>query len=171
MAAGLRPLGMMAPSRSGVLQESCSILWRVAFSPDGTLIASASGDQTAKIWRVDDGTLVTTLAGHEAAVWGLAFSPDGSILATSSIDETVKLWTPQGELLATLNAHSSGIRSLAFHPDGQVLASAGDDAALVFWRLDEILQLEPLAYACNWVQDYLATHVNATKRDRALCNP
>lgn len=161
-------------STAGELQHTLQHgagVWRVAFSPDGKWVVSTSGDQTAKIWRADDGSLLTTLHGHEAAVWGVAFSPDGSILATSSIDETVKLWTLKGELLATLKAHKSGIRSLAFHPDGHVLASAGDDAALVFWQLDNILQLEPLTYACNWVQDYLATNVDVTQRDRALCNP
>ncbi|MEB3887191.1 AAA-like domain-containing protein [Lyngbya sp. CCY1209] len=143
-------------------------VWRVAFSSDGEYLISGSGDKTAKIWR-KDGTLIATLKGHQAAVWGVAFSPDRPIVATSSIDETVKLWTMDGELLTTLKGHTSGIRSLVFRPDGKVLASAGDDKAVYFWNVPEILQLQPLDYACDWVGDYLRTNPRVTDWERNLC--
>jgi len=76
-----------------------------------------------------------------------------------------------GELLATLNGHTSGVRSLAFRPDGQVLASAGDDQAVVFWNITNILNLQPLDYACDWVKDYLRTNSQVTDRERRLCPP
>lgn len=158
-------------SREGKLLHTLnhdSVVWRVAFSADGDYLISGSGDKTAKIWR-KDGTLVTTLTGHQAAVWGVAFSPDGALAATASIDETVKLWTMDGKLLATLKGHTSGIRTLAFRPDGQVLASAGDDKAVVFWNIANILQLQPLDYACDWVNDYLRTNSQVTKTTRNLC--
>ncbi|MGJ5634753.1 WD40 repeat domain-containing protein, partial [Nostoc sp. CALU 1950] len=63
----------------------------VAFSPDGKTIASASYDKTAKLWRMD-GSLITTLKGHEAQVLQVAFSPDGKTIASASADKTVKLW-------------------------------------------------------------------------------
>ena len=63
----------------------------MAYSPDGQAIATASGDQTVKLWNVD-GTLIDTLEGHSGVVWNVAYSPDGETLATASWDNTVKLW-------------------------------------------------------------------------------
>ena len=44
------------------------------------------------VWRVDDGTQILAIGGHDFAVTGLDLGPDGEIVATSSVDETVQLW-------------------------------------------------------------------------------
>jgi WD40 repeat protein len=64
----------------------------VAYSPDGTRLATASNDQTVKLWEAATGEEVLTLRGHNSGVLDLAFSPDGQRLATGSIDHTVKIW-------------------------------------------------------------------------------
>ena len=64
----------------------------VAFSPDGQILASASDDDTVKLWNPATGALLRTLAGHRSAVQSVAFSPDGRTLASASWDNTVKLW-------------------------------------------------------------------------------
>jgi WD40 repeat protein len=64
----------------------------VAFSPDGTLLATGSPDKTARLWDVATGASVRTLTGHSAEVAGVAFSPDGTLLATGSHDNTARLW-------------------------------------------------------------------------------
>jgi WD40 repeat protein len=66
----------------------------VAFSPDGSSLASGSADNTIKIWDLNNGTGTKTLSGHGASVWSVAFSPDGRSLASGSDDKTIKLWNP-----------------------------------------------------------------------------
>jgi WD40 repeat protein len=63
----------------------------VSFSPDNKLIASASQDQTVKLWN-RNGNLITTLHGHKDAVFAVNFSPDGKLLASASKNATVILW-------------------------------------------------------------------------------
>ena len=68
------------------------IVIRVAFSPDGTMLASGSFDDTVKLWDARTGRELATLAGHTETVFRVAFSPDRTMLASGSYDDTVKLW-------------------------------------------------------------------------------
>ncbi|WP_193914834.1 AAA-like domain-containing protein [Desmonostoc muscorum] len=110
-------------------------VWEVAFSPDSRLIASVSGDGTAKLWTLD-GKLLKTLKGHTAAVWRVAFSQDNKMVATGSGDNTVKLWTVDGKLLQTLKGHIAAIWGVAFTPDGKIVASGSVDTTVKLWKLD-----------------------------------
>ena len=64
----------------------------IAFSSDGTGIATASNDYTAKVWDATNGTWLLTLTGHTHQVHSLAFSPDGRRLMTVSEDHTLRVW-------------------------------------------------------------------------------
>ena len=75
-----------------VQREHAGPVSSVAWSPDGKILASGSGDKTVKLWEVASGKLLTTLQGHTEIVLSVAWSPDGKILASGSGDETVKLW-------------------------------------------------------------------------------
>ncbi len=72
--------------------ESQAGIESIAFSPDGSLLASGSSDGAIQLWQVSDGSLLHTLTGHTSGVSGVAFSPDGQLIASGSGDGTVRLW-------------------------------------------------------------------------------
>jgi WD40 repeat protein len=106
----------------------------IAFSADGKQLASASDDNTVKLWDPQSGALLQTLESHSDWVWAIAFSADGKQLASASDDNTVKLWDPQsGALLQTLESHSGSVGAIAFSADGKQLASASHDKTVKLW--------------------------------------
>jgi WD40 repeat protein len=115
----------------------------VAFSPDGTLLASGQGgffgfDSVVRLWRVSDGTSLRTLEGYLGTVNSVAFSPDGSMLASGADDKTVRLWrVSDGTSLRTLEGHSREVTSVAFSPDGSMLASGANDKTVRLWRVSD----------------------------------
>ena len=108
----------------------------VAFSPDGTTLASASRDNTLKLWDITTGTEIRSFAGHTDAVWGVAFSPDGTTLASASRDNTLKLWDiTTGTEIRSFAGHTDAVWGVAFSPDGTTLASASRDNTLKLWDI------------------------------------
>jgi WD40 repeat protein len=108
----------------------------VTFSHDGTQLASASLDETIKVWDPSTGELRKTLTGHSGRINGVAFSHDGTQLASTSWDKTIKLWDPStGDLRKTLTGHSGRINGVAFSHDGMQLASACQNGIIMLWDL------------------------------------
>jgi WD40 repeat protein len=113
---------------------------KVVFSPDGKLLASASGtngtDNSVRLWDVATGQPSgQPLTGHQDSVVSLSFSPDGKLLASAD-KKGIILWDvatrkPIGQ---PLTGHSGDILSLAFSPDSKIMASGSfikvDDKSL-----------------------------------------
>ncbi|MGI9242560.1 MAG: protein kinase domain-containing protein [Verrucomicrobiales bacterium] len=96
---------------------------QVTFSPDGSLLATASFDGTVVLWSVATGEKFRTLQ-HQSRVWDVAFSPDGSMLASGG-ETMIKLWDLSSRAPARQLRSDDDILALAFSPDGHRLASGG----------------------------------------------
>jgi WD40 repeat protein len=86
--------------REGQLRGHSDVVNCLAFNSKGDRLASASYDQTIKLWDTERCEEVFTLRGHTGGVLGAAFSPDGRYLATAGQDGTVKIWDSQPTLEA-----------------------------------------------------------------------
>jgi len=107
-----------------------------AFSPDGTLLASAGWDATVRLWDVSTGMPSAVLRGHCDRVYACAFSPDGSLLASASEDRTVRLWDVAAEeTVRVLHGHGDRVGCCVFSPDGTLLATGGDDRTVRIWHV------------------------------------
>ncbi|MGO9462916.1 MAG: WD40 repeat domain-containing serine/threonine protein kinase [Isosphaeraceae bacterium] len=115
----------------------------LAFSPDGSTLASGGYDRSAAFWNVASWTLRRRLLDHDFPVYAVAFSPDGRILAAGEgdyrhVDQPgqVKLWdVSSGHNLATLREHQGGIIGAAFSPDDKTLATASADFTAKLWNV------------------------------------
>lgn len=112
-------------------------------SPDGTRIATASEDGTARVWDIDSGEVLATLGGNQGSVWSVTYSPDGSQLATTD-DKGTRVWdveclkagdSNEGCVTRELGGHASSVYLAAFSPDGLHLVTASDDHTAIVWNL------------------------------------
>jgi WD40 repeat protein len=125
-------------------EEHTHIVEKLAFSPDGQTLASASWDGRLGLWNVKERRNLGLSRGHKGHLATVAFSPDGRTVATSSGDATVRLWnlaTRREVAVLRLDV----VWPIAFSPDGQWLATGGGDT-IRFWHAPTF---EELAVAQN----------------------
>ncbi|MEI6444727.1 MAG: hypothetical protein WCO29_16725, partial [Nostocales cyanobacterium ELA583] len=106
----------------------------VSFSPDGKTIATASTDNTARLWNLQ-GQMIQEFKGHQGYIGSVSFSPDGKTIATASYDKTARLWNLQGQMIQEFKGHQGEVYSVSFSPDGKTIATASSDNTARLWNL------------------------------------
>jgi WD40 repeat protein/DNA-binding SARP family transcriptional activator len=108
----------------------------VSYSPDGTRLATASGDATVKIWDGSTGQELLSFSASGAGflIGPIKFSPDGTRLASAHDDNTARIWdATTGEELLALKGHTDVLTAIAWNQDGTRLATAGWDNTAKVW--------------------------------------
>ncbi|MEO0015461.1 MAG: hypothetical protein RLZZ535_3850, partial [Cyanobacteriota bacterium] len=110
---------------------------QIKYSPDGKIIASASWDQTIKLWNAQTGELINTLKGYQDGINSIVFSPDSQTLISTGEDKTIKIWNlvGQAKLIKTFTGHTDSIKTVTVSPNSELIASAGYDNTIKLWTI------------------------------------
>jgi len=127
-AASGQPIGKLA----GHTRRTNAVA--VAFSPDGTTIATDDGE-AARIWSIETRRPAAELTGHTSDVSSIVYSGDGTTVVTAGRDGTVRLWeTGSWQQRSVLTGHVGTVNAVACSPDGRTLVSVGEDHTIRIWN-------------------------------------
>src|SRR5260370_17060027 len=110
-----------------IYQGHSDHVFALAWSPNGSYLASGSRDKTIRVWKASTGEDCCCYYGHASCLLSLAWSPDGKYIASGDTDGIVHVWEAYtGRGVFTYHGHTRFARSLAWSPDGLYIPSGGD---------------------------------------------
>uniref|UniRef100_A0A665TP28 Uncharacterized protein n=1 Tax=Echeneis naucrates TaxID=173247 RepID=A0A665TP28_ECHNA len=104
------------------------------FHPDGSKLATTSGDTTVRLWDFSKGCCVCTLSIHSQPTWSCSFHSCGHFLASCSADKTARVWDLNSQCRGlTLRGHTASVNSVCFLPFSDLLLTCSSDKTLTLW--------------------------------------
>jgi len=121
--------------KTRTLEGHAENITSIAFSPDGSRLATGSGDDTLRIWDARTGETLHELShDNEYDVTCVAFSPDGKRVVSGDGENQLFVWdAATGDELMTLLGHEMTVTCVAFSPDGRHVVSGSWDDTLIVW--------------------------------------
>jgi len=178
---------LIPQSRVTTLSGHESEVFICAWAPNSDLLASGSGDSTARIWNLDDASVsngetmvlrhtrrsdahspAPTLANKD--VTSLDWNSTGTQLATGSYDGYARIWSTDGKLVSDLHGHTGPIFALKWNKNGKYILSAGVDRTTIIWDAAnaEIKQQFPFheapALDVDWKDDTIFASCSTDKK-------
>lgn len=140
------------------------LVYKVAWSPDGSRWAAACADGLCRVVAADTGKEEVRYAGHSRAVLAIAILSDGKTVASAGVDQTVQIWDSKtGKAIRILDNHVAAVNELAVRPGARkdtppTIASASDDRTVRLWhtntgRLLRFIKLDSPPRAVVWTSD------------------
>ena len=109
-------------------------LYAATYNKDGTRVATAAMERTARVWDVHTGLPIGRPLIHPGVVFSVAFSPDGKTLATGCLDGGVRFWDIESsQLIGTTLHHKGPVRDTVFSRDGRLILTCSEDGAARLW--------------------------------------
>ena len=160
----------------------------VAFSPDGSIVLTGSGDKTVRLWETDTGQQVRRFKyDGDSRISSVAFGPRGRVMITGHWDKIARLWSiASGEQIRQFEGHTERVEAVAISPDGMFVLTGSDDNTAKLWDIatgNEVRRFEAFdmtritsvvfSHDGNWVltgsrahQHEASTLKNLSVRDR-----
>jgi WD40 repeat protein len=126
-----------------VLKEHSDAVYGLAFSPDGTLLASVSADRATKVFDVEKGKLLYTLGEATDWLYCVAWSPDGKYLVSGGVDKSIRVYEPTrtgAKLRQSVFAHEGAVLKVVFTSDSKTLYSVGEDRVVKAWDIEKMVE-------------------------------